>query len=135
VRFIINLNDAIRIAKEARKNAYVPYSNYYVGAALVTKQGKVYSGCNIENGGIMSICAERVAFTKALSEGERDFDYIVVCGGKGLETLADDCTPCGYCRQFMNEFVDKDFKIYCLTDDDEAEKYSMEGLLPHSFKL
>ena len=73
----MNLNDAIKIAKEVRKNAYVPYSNYTVGAALVTKSGKIYSGCNIENGGIMSICAERVAFTKALSEGEKDFDYIV----------------------------------------------------------
>ena len=131
----MNLNDAIRIAKEVRQNAYVPYSHYYVGAALVTKDGKIYSGCNIENGGIMSICAERVAFTKALSEGERDFDYIVVCGGNGLESIDDTCTPCGYCRQFMSEFVDKNFKIYTLKNDDEAEKYSMEDLLPHSFKL
>ena len=58
----MNLDDAIKIAKQARENAYVPYSNYYVGAALVTSSGKIYSGCNIENGGIMSICAERVAF-------------------------------------------------------------------------
>lgn len=129
------LNDAIKIAKKARQNAYVPYSHYYVGAALVTKSGKIYSGCNIENGGIMSICAERVAFTKALSEGEREFDYIVVCGGSDLASLADDCTPCGYCRQFMSEFVDKDFRIYLLNDNDEAEKFSMEDLLPHSFKL
>lgn len=129
------LNDAIKIAKEVRKNAYVPYSNYHVGAALVTKSGKIYSGCNIENSGIMSICAERVAFTKALSEGERNFDYIVVCGGNSLDYLADNCTPCGYCRQFMIEFVDKDFRIYLLNDNDEAEKYSMEDLLPHSFKL
>lgn len=131
----MNLNDAIKIAKDARKNAYVPYSHYYVGAALVTKAGKIYAGCNIENGGIMSICAERVAFTKALSEGERDFDYIVVCGGNGLDYIDDTCTPCGYCRQFMSEFVDKDFKIYALKNDDEAEKYSIEDLLPHSFKL
>ena len=131
----MNFDDAIKIAKEVRKNAYVPYSHYYVGAALVTKDGKIYSGCNIENGGIMSICAERVAFTKALSEGERNFDYIVVCGGNGLDSIDDTCTPCGYCRQFMSEFVDKDFKIYTLKNDDEAEKYSMENLLPHSFKL
>lgn len=128
------LNDAIKIAKDVRKNAYVPYSNYYVGAALVTKNGKVYSGCNVENDGIMSICAERVAFTKAISEGERDFDYIVICGGSNLDVL-DDCTPCGYCRQFMSEFVDKDFKVYLLRNDDEAEKYSLEDLLPHSFRL
>lgn len=129
------LNDAIKIAKESRQNAYVPYSHYYVGAALVTKSGKIYSGCNIENGGIMSICAERVAFTKALSEGEREFAYIVICGGSDLDSLAEDCTPCGYCRQFMSEFVDKDFRIYLLNDNDEAEKFSMEDLLPHSFKL
>lgn len=128
-------NEAIKIAKEVRKNAYVPYSNYYVGAALVTKAGKIYSGCNIENGGIMSICAERVAFTKALSEGERDFDYIVICGGPELTSLDNTCTPCGYCRQFISEFVDKDFRIYLLHNDDEAEKYSMDDLLPHSFKL
>ena len=131
----MNLDDAIKIAKSARNNAYAPYSNYFVGAALVTKSGKIYSGCNIENGGIMSLCAERVAFVKAISEGEKDFDYIVVCGGPNLTTLVDNCTPCGYCRQFMSEFVDKDFGIYLLTDNDEAEKYSMEDLLPHSFKL
>lgn len=130
----MNLNDAIKIAKDVRANAYVPYSHYYVGAALVTKNGRVYSGCNVENDGIMSICAERVAFTKAISEGERDFDYIVICGGSNLDIL-DDCTPCGYCRQFMSEFVDKDFKVYLLRDNDEAEKYSLEDLLPHSFRL
>lgn len=131
----MSLDEVIKIAKDARNNAYVPYSNYYVGAALVTKSGKVYSGCNIENGGIMSICAERVAFTKAISEGEKNFDYIVVCGGNKLTSLADNCTPCGYCRQFMSEFVDKNFKIYLLNNNDEAEKYSMEDLLPHSFRL
>ena len=131
----MNLDDAIKIAKSARNNAYAPYSNYFVGAALVTKSGKIYSGCNIENGGIMSICAERVAFVKALSEGEKDFDYIVVCGGPNITTLVDNCTPCGYCRQFISEFVDKDFRIYSLTNNDEAEKYIMEDLLPHSLKL
>lgn len=131
----MNLNDAIKIAKEVRQFAYVPYSNYKVGAALVTKSGKVFSGCNIENDGIMSICAERVAFTKALSEGERDFAYIVVCGGNSLASFDNECTPCGYCRQFMSEFVDKDFKIYLLRDNDDAEKFTMCDLLPHSFKL
>ena len=83
----------------------------------------------------MSICAERVAFTKAISEGEKDFDYIVICGGSKLEHLADNCKPCGYCRQFMNEFVNEDFKIYVLNDNDEAEIYTIKDLLPHSFKL
>ena len=130
----MSLDEVIKIAKDVRKNAYVPYSNYSVGAALVCKNGKVYSGCNIENDGIMSICAERVAFTKALSEGERDFDYIVICGGSNLETL-ENCTPCGYCRQFMNEFVDKDFKIFLINSSDDAEIYHIDDLLPHSFKL
>ena len=130
----MSLDEDIQIAKDVRKNAYVPYSNYSVGAALVCKNGNVYSGCNIENDGIMSICAERVAFTKALSEGERDFDYIVICGGSNLETL-ENCTPCGYCRQFMNEFVDKDFKIFLINSSDDAEIYHIDDLLPHSFKL
>ena len=130
----MSLDEVIQIAKDVRKNAYVPYSNYSVGAALVCKNGNVYSGCNIENDGIMSICAERVAFTKALSEGERDFDYIVICGGSNLETL-ENCTPCGYCRQFMNEFVDKDFKIFLIDSSDDAEIYHIDDLLPHSFKL
>lgn len=130
----MSLDEVIKIAKDVRKNAYVPYSNYSVGAALVCKNGNVYSGCNIENDGIMSICAERVAFTKALSEGERDFDYIVICGGSNLETL-ENCTPCGYCRQFMNEFVDKNFKIFLINSSDDAEIYHIDDLLPHSFKL
>ena len=130
----MNLDEAIKVAKEVHKNAYVPYSHYYVGAALVTKSGKIYSGCNIENGGIQSICAERVAFTKALSEGEKDFDYIVVCGG-ALDNLDDNCTPCGYCRQFMSEFVDKDFKIYLLKNNGTVEEFTIQDLLPHSFKL
>lgn len=83
----------------------------------------------------MSICAERVAFTKALSAGERDFDYIVICGGSALHSIDNNCSPCGYCRQFMNEFVDDTFKIYLLRDNDVTEGYTMKDLLPHSFKL
>ncbi len=131
----MSLEDAMKIAKEVRKNAYVPYTKYYVGAALVTKSGKIYSGCNVENAGIMSICAERVAFTKAISEGEKEFDYMVICGGPSLEQIDSDCTPCGYCRQFISEFVDEDFRIYALNDNDEAEVYTIKDLLPHSFKL
>lgn len=130
----MGLDEVIKIAKTVRKNAYAPYSSYYVGAALVCKNGNVYSGCNIENDGIMSICAERVAFSKAISEGERDFDYIVVCAGPDISSLGN-CSPCGYCRQFMHEFVDKDFKIFLLNENDEALIYHIDDLLPHSFKL
>lgn len=130
----MNLDEAIKVAKSALKTSYAPYSNYHVGAALVSKNGKIYSGCNIENHGIMAICAERVAFTKAISEGEKDFDYIVVCGGKDENNL-DNCLPCGYCRQFMTEFVDENFKIYALGPNDKITPYSMNDLLPNNFSL
>lgn len=130
----MNLDEAIKVAKSALKTSYAPYSNYHVGAALVSKNGKIYSGCNIENHGIMAICAERVAFTKAISEGEKDFDYIVVCGGKDVNNL-DNCLPCGYCRQFMTEFVDENFKIYALGPNDKITPYSMNDLLPNNFSL
>lgn len=131
----MDLSKEIEIAKSVRKNAYAPYINYYVGCALKATSGKIYSGCNIENDGIQSICAERVAFAKAISEGEKNFDYIVICCGKNLNKLEHGGTPCGYCRQFMNEFVDKDFKIYALSENDNIVEYSMEDLLPNSFKL
>ena len=130
----MNLDEAIKIAKSALETSYAPYSNYHVGAALVCKNGKIYSGCNIENHGIMAICAERVAFTKAISEGEKDFGFIVVCGGKDVNNL-DDCLPCGYCRQFMTEFVDSDFKVYALGPNDKITPYYMSDLLPHNFSL
>lgn len=82
----------------------------------------------------MSICAERVAFCKAISEGERDFDYIVVCGGKNIDEIYN-CLPCGYCRQFISEFVDKDFKIFSLGPNDKITQYDISELFPHSFKL
>lgn len=130
----MNLDEAISIAKSALETSYAPYSNYHVGAALVCKNGKVYSGCNIENHGIMAICAERVAFTKAISDGERDFDFIIVCGGRDINNL-DDCLPCGYCRQFMSEFVDSNFKIYALGPNNKIIPYSMQDLLPNNFSL
>lgn len=130
----MNLDEAIKVAKSALKTSYAPYSNYHVGAALVSKSGKIYSGCNIENHGIMSICAERVAFTKAISEGEKDFDYIVVCGGKDENNL-DNCLPCGYCRQFITEFVNENFKIYALGPNNQITPYSISDLLPHNFSL
>ena len=118
----MDLSKEIEIAKSVRKNAYAPYSRYYVGCALKTKSGKIYSGCNIENDGIQAICAERVAFAKALSDGEKSFEHVVVCGGSNIDKL-ENCLPCGYCRQFINEFVDKNFKIYSLSENDKIEEY------------
>ena len=101
---------------------------------LLQNLGKIYSGANIENDGIMSICAERVAFVKALSEGERDFKYIVICGGRSIDNL-ENCTPCGICRQFINEFVDENFIIYTIGKNGKINSYSINDLLPHGFKL
>ena len=128
-------NEDIKLAKSARLNAYSPYSNYQVGAALRTKSGKIYVGCNIENHGIQSICAERTAFVKALSEGERKFESITVVGSLKGEEPTEKCLPCGYCRQFMSEFVDEHFKIYVEDKDNKIEEFRMSELLPHSFEF
>lgn len=122
----------IELAKKARLNAHSPYGNYYVGAALRTKSGKVYTGCNVENHGIQGICAERTAFVKAISEGEREFESIAVVGAPVGEEPTVKCMPCGYCRQFISEFVDKDFKII-VEDNGEIITYTINDLLPHSF--
>lgn len=128
----MDINDAIEIAKKARLNACA--STYYVGACLVTKSGKCFSGCNIENNGIQSICAERVSFVKALSEGEHEFEFIVVVGAPKDSTTLDNCLPCGYCRQFMSQYVDSNFKIYCYYDG-KVDEYTISDLLPHAFEL
>ncbi len=129
------LKEEIELAKKVRKNAYVPYSNFKVGAVLKTKNGKTYTGCNIENNGIQSICAERVAFCKALSEGEKEFESILVIGGYNEKiAMKEECLPCGYCRQFISEFVDKDFNIYTICEND-AKAYKISDLLPYSFKI
>ena len=126
------LNELIETAKKVRQKAYTPYSNYKVGCALLTKSGKIYSGCNIENHGIMSICAERVAFTKAISEGEKDFEGILVLGGK--EKLVYT-SPCGYCRQFISEFCSQDFTICMYYDDGKIVEKTLKDLLPDNFNL
>lgn len=130
----MDINELISNAKLARSNSHSPYSKYSVGAALLTKSGKIYRGSNIENHGIMSICAERTAFLKAISEGEKEFEAILVLSGPHGEE-ADAGSPCGYCRQFMSEFVDKDFKVYTITKDNKLIEYTMEELLPYSFKF
>lgn len=127
------MEELIKMAKEAREKTYSPYSKYSVGAALITKQGKIYTGCNIENYGIMSICAERVAFIKAISEGEKEFKAIAVVGGNHGESIVKT-TPCGYCRQFMLEFVDDEFEIYVIDESENIITYKINDLLPDGFK-
>jgi len=130
---MIHVED-IEIAKNARNNSYSPYSNFRVGVALRCKNGKVYAGSNIENHGIQGICGERTAFAKALSEGEREFESIIITGAPNGEEPTNECMPCGYCRQFMSEFVDKNFVIG-LYDNGNVNEYSIDDLLPHAFKL
>lgn len=119
----------IEQANKAKLNSYSPYSNFKVGAALLTKSGKVYTGCNIENTSYSpSCCAERVAFYKAISEGEKEFEAIAITGTN------NPCYPCGVCRQVIKEFCSDDFKIYLL-DDENVVSYTLKEILPYSFKL
>jgi cytidine deaminase len=120
------------LAKDAMERAYSPYSNYKVGAALLCKDGSVYTGCNVENASFSATnCAERTAFFKAVSEGKREFSAIAICGGKGgvLEGLFP---PCGVCRQVMREFCDDNFEIHLLAKEG-IETYTLGELLPVSF--
>ena len=105
--------ELVNLAKEARSHAYVPYSGFSVGAALLCKDGKIYQGCNIENAAFgPTVCAERTAFFKAVYDGERDFEAIAVVGGRAGEEITGLFPPCGVCRQVMREFCDLDFKLY-----------------------
>ena len=125
----------LSMAKAAMMKAYAPYSGFFVGAALLTKSGKVYTGCNIENGAFSPTnCAERTAFFKAVSEGERDFAAIAVVGGKGGK-ITGLCSPCGVCRQVMQEFCGPDFLIYMGTENDGYEAVTLNALLPFGFVL
>lgn len=119
-------------AVEARAFAYAPYSDHKVGAALIGKSGKVYTGCNVENAAYTPTnCAERTAIFKAVSEGEREFAAIAVVGGIG-DSLSELCAPCGVCRQVLAEFCDGDFKVVMGTPD-RIVVSSLSELLPHSF--
>ena len=123
-----------KYAVTARAAAYVPYSNFAVGAALLTKSGKVYSGCNIENAGYSPTnCAERTAVFKAVSEGELQFDAIAVAGWPrgGTPQMA---YPCGVCRQVMMEFMDPEtFRIIVCTSENDYRVHTLKDLLPHGF--
>ena len=121
------------MAKEAMKYSYSPYSGYRVGAALLCKDGSIYTGCNVENASFGATnCAERTAFYKAISEGKREFLSIAICGGKD-GVLDGEFPPCGVCRQVMREFCADDFAIYLVTENG-IETYTLGQLLPASFR-
>ena len=129
----MNPTELVRLAKTAMQRAYVPYSGYKVGAALLTKGGKVYLGCNIENAAFgPSNCAERTAFFTAIAAGETEFESIAVVGGKD-GVVTDIFPPCGVCRQVMQEFCAPDFMIYMGRGDDSYETATLEALLPYGF--
>lgn len=124
--------ELIKQAIVARESAYCPYSNWAVGAALLTKSGKVYLGCNIENFGFSAtVCAERTAFFKAVSEGERDFEAIAIVGGTKGQPLDQYCSPCGVCRQVMAEFCNPDsFMVIHGKTPTDYKVFTLRQMLP-----
>ncbi|KAB8138447.1 cytidine deaminase [Gracilibacillus oryzae] len=121
--------ELISLAKEAHGKAYTPYSKFNVGAALLMKSGKVYLGCNIENAAYpVTICAERTAIFKAISEGEYDFDQLAV-----VADTERPVPPCGSCRQVLSEFFTKETLIHTSNLTGDIKTITMEELLPFSF--
>ena len=122
------INQLIDTAIHQLKYSYTPYSNFKVGAALLAKNGQVYTGCNIENAVYpVGTCAERTAMSKAVSEGHTDFVRIVIAGRS-----SDYCYPCGMCRQFMKEFA-PEMQVICLNGKGEALELTLRDLLPYGF--
>lgn len=122
----------INSAVKARNRSYSPYSGFKVGAALLTKSGKVFTGANIESASYTpTVCAERVAFFTAVHNGEKEFSAIAVVGGKDTD-INSFCPPCGVCRQVMSEFCTPDFKII-LFDGKNEKLFTLNELLPESF--
>ena len=137
----MDYKELISQALEARRYAYAPYSHFSVGAALLCADGRVFKGCNIENAAFSpSICAERTAFAKAISDGYGDFTAIAIVGAPSDSKVTDICTPCGVCRQVMREFCQQDFQIICAKTDEteeiiEQKVFTLAEMLPESFTL
>lgn len=131
----MNETELIELACKGREQAYTPYSGFRVGAALLTRSGTVYLGCNIENASYgPTNCAERTAFFKAVSEGEREFEAIAIVGGPGEGRTGEMCAPCGVCRQVMMEFCDpKTFRIILESGGGKVRTFLLEELLPLGF--
>lgn len=127
------VQDLCKKAVEMRSVSYAPYSDFTVGSAILTEDGKIFTGCNIENSAFgPSICAERTAISKAVSEGYKDFVAIAIAGGK-RDGESQYCAPCGVCRQVMREFCKPSFKIYLAKSADDYKEYILGDLLPESF--
>ena len=129
----MNNKELVKVAFDAMEKAYAPYSSYKVGAALIGKSGKVYTGCNVENASYSPTnCAERTAFFKAISEGEQQFTKIAIVGGKD-GVVTNMFMPCGVCRQVMAEFCDADFEIVVALSQDNFKSFTLSELLPFGF--
>ncbi len=127
--------ELIRKALEVRQKAYAPYSGFMVGAALLCKDGRIFTGCNIENASYGATnCAERTAFFKAVSEGYREFTAIAIAGGDREAQSLEYCAPCGICRQVMSEFCDSDaFLVILPRSEEDYKSYTLGQLLPLGF--
>jgi len=127
-------NELINLAKDVLINSYSPYSNFKVAAALLSKNGNVYKGVNVENSSFSATnCAERTAVFSAIANGEKEFVKIAVVGGKNGE-IKEFCFPCGVCLQVLSEFCKKDFEIV-LFNGEEVKTYTLSQLLPESFEM
>lgn len=126
--------ELIRLAYEAQKHSYSPYSHFATGAALLSSGGQVFQGCNVENAAYSpTICAERTAFFQAVCQGVREFEKIAVVGGYPGRT-GDYCAPCGVCRQVMQEFCDPErFEIILARDLEDYKVFLLKDLLPEGF--
>ena len=131
----MNAELLISAALDARENAYAPYSDFFVGAAIETSDGKIYTGCNIESASFSgTVCAERVALFKAVSEGETEFCAIAVVGG-GENGVVDYCVPCGICLQVLSEFCPDSLTVIIAKDLDDYETTTLGALLPKAFRM
>jgi cytidine deaminase len=125
----LDLEPIIQAAVAARSNAYAPYSNYQVGAAVLADSGRIYSGCNVENASYgLTICAERVALSTAIAAGERHFQALAIAGGDGHPAM-----PCGACRQFMVEWADQNLPLAIVSGQGERVDLTLADLLPRPF--
>lgn len=131
----MNNAELIELALVARQKSYSPYSGFSVGAALLCKNGRVFTGCNIENSGYSATnCAERTAIFKAVSEGETEFEKIAVVGGNAVESVPEKyCPPCGICRQVLREFCSCDFEVVIARTSEDYKTMTLGELLPESF--
>ena len=126
--------ELLKIAIEARENAYVPYSRFAVGAALLAKSGKVYRGCNVENAAYgPTNCAERTAFFTAVCAGEREFEALAICGGPAGKPVSELCAPCGVCRQALYEFGGPGLTVIMAKSEEDYIVTTLGELLPYGF--